>query len=60
MKAAKAGTRTLVAGIATLGAAQPVWRWLTAALDLLVARLFGSGGCDGGSQSDLIGVAGEV
>ena len=26
MKAAKAATRTLVAEIATLGAAQPVWR----------------------------------
>ena len=34
--------------------------WLTAALDLLVARLFGSGGRDGGNQSDLMGVAGGL
>jgi hypothetical protein len=34
--------------------------WLTAALDLLLARLFGSGGRDGRNQSDLTGVAGGL
>jgi hypothetical protein len=54
MKAAKPGTpRTLVAGTGTLGGAATVV-WLTAAVDLLLARVFGSGRRDGGNQGDLL------